>query len=102
MDRVPEPREGKSRNIFAAKSIKHCLAVAIMLKTRRGDRELEQFTLARIGIHVHQALGLLERQTAQKEIVDQAENGSVQTNPEREREDGDEGERRRLLKLSKS
>src|SRR5438477_9260416 len=73
-----------------------------MLKAGNRNRELEQIAFARVRIHVHNAFGLFEWQAVQKEIVDQAEDSGVQTNPERKRENGDEGERRRLPKFPKS
>jgi hypothetical protein len=72
-----------------------------MLKTRCRNRQLEQVTLARIRIHVDQALGILERQAAQKEIVDQTEDGGVESDAESKRDDRDESERGRLPKFAK-
>src|ERR1700736_1969621 len=101
MNRIAEPGQGRSRNVFATKLVEDGLPFTKMLKTRRRNRQLEQVTLARIRIHVHQALGFLERQGAQEEIVDQAEDGSVQADPEGERDDGDKAEGRRLPEFSK-
>src|ERR1700730_14868872 len=73
-----------------------------MLKPRRGDRELQQIAFARVRIHVDNAFGILERQGAQEEIIDQAKDGSVQADPERERDNRDKSKRRRLLELAES
>src|ERR1700724_1046443 len=84
MDRIAEPGQGKSRNVFATKLVEDGLPFTKMLKTRRRNRQLEQVTLARIRIHVHQA-----------------EEGSVKADPEGERDDGDKAEGRRLPEFSK-
>jgi hypothetical protein len=51
---------------------------------------------------VQQARRLLEGQSAQEQIIDQTEDGSVQPDPERKCEDGKESEPRRLEQLAKS
>src|SRR5258707_13790702 len=51
---------------------------------------------------MHDARGFLERESSEKQIVDQAEDRGVQTNPEREGNDGDGSERGRLSKFAKS
>ena|ERR1700730_3068843 len=101
MNRIAEPGQGKSRNVFATKLVEDGLPFTKMLKTRRRNRQLEQVTLARIRIHVHQALGILERQAAQKKIVDQTEDGSVQADPQRERDNRNKTKRRRLPEFAK-
>jgi hypothetical protein len=45
---------------------------------------------------------LLEWQAAQEEIVDQAEDGSIQPNPERERDYGEKSKSGRFAELSQS
>src|SRR5438132_2822465 len=102
MDRIAEPGQGKSRNVFAAKLVEDGLPFTKMLKTRRRNRQLEQVTLARIRIHVHQALGILERQRAKEKVVDQTEDRGVESDAERERNDGDQSESRRFVKFMKS
>ena len=69
---------------------------------RRRDRELEQLALSRVGIHVHEALRVFERQTPQKEIVDQTEDGGVESDAKRQGDDRDKGKRRRFAQFTKS
>src|SRR5213075_2282661 len=77
LHRIAEPGERECGDVFRAEAVEDRLALAIMLKARHRDRELEQIALARVRIHVHESLRLLERQSAQKQVVDETENGSV-------------------------
>jgi len=73
-----------------------------MLKARHRDRELEQVALARVGVHVHEPLRLLEGESAQEQVVNQTKNRGVQPDSQCEREDGDKSESRRFAELAKS
>jgi len=77
LHRIAEPGEPECGDVFRAEAVEDRLTIAIMLKARHGDRELEQVAFARVRIHVHESLRLLERQSAQKQVVDETENGSV-------------------------
>ena len=51
-------------------------------------------------INVNDTFGFGERQTAQKQVVDQTEDRGVHSDADREREDRESGERRRLEELA--
>jgi hypothetical protein len=73
-----------------------------MLKARRGDRDIDKIARLVTGEHVDYARWLLEWQPAQKKIVDQAEDRSVQPDPERQSDDSNRRERRRFAELAES
>src|SRR2546430_16184055 len=73
-----------------------------MLIARHRQWEFEQFALPGIRIHVHDAIGLLKWKAAQKQIVDQAKDRSVQSNPEGKREQCQQSESGRLKQLPES
>ena len=102
LHRIAEPGERECGDVFRAEAVEDRLALAIMLKARHGDCELEQVALARVRIHVHEPLRLLERESAQEQIVDQTEDGGVQSDAECKRQDGNQSEPRRFAKLAKS
>src|SRR5439155_18030213 len=54
-----------------------------------------------LGQNMQDPLRFLERQAFEKQIVDQRKDRRVEADPERERDDGDERERRRLPKFAK-
>ena len=70
LHRIAEPGERECGDIFRAEVVEDRLALAIMFKPRDRDRELEQVALARVRIHVHEPLRLLERESAQEQVVD--------------------------------
>src|SRR5439155_21724140 len=92
LHRIAEPGERECGDVFRAEAVEDRLALAIMLKARHRDRELEQVALARVRIHVHEPLRLLERESAQEQVVDQTEDRGVQTNSERQRDYGEKSE----------
>ena len=51
---------------------------------------------------MEQSRRFLEGQAAQEQIIDQTEDGGVQPDPERERENGQKSKPRRLQQLTKS
>ena len=55
-----------------------------MLIPRHRYPDLHLIAMLGIGIHVHKASLLLEGQTAQKQIVNQTEDGSVEADPQRQ------------------
>ena len=72
-----------------------------MHETRCGEWEIDRLLLE-MREDVQQARWLLEGQPAQKQIVDQTENGSVQSDPERKRQHREKSEPGRLEQLAKS
>ena len=78
------------------------LAVAKMPVARDRHRELLEVSLLRFGLENDESVRFLERQAAQKQIVDQTEDGGVHPDAERERDHGEKGERGRLEELAKS
>lgn len=65
-------------------------------------RVILKLAVARSRIEMDQPSGLLERQAAQEEIIDQAKDRGVKADPEREREHGEKGEARGLEQLPES
>ena len=87
-------------DVFAGEPVENLLGRAEMLKARHRDREFQQIALPRIRVHVHDAFRLFEWKAAQKQIVDQTEDGSVQPNPERERDYSEKSKSGRFAKLA--
>jgi len=72
-----------------------------MHETGGGKREIDRLLLE-MREDVEQARRLLEGQSAQEQIIDQTEDGGVQPDPERKREDGKQSKPGRLEQLTKS
>src|SRR5439155_18263799 len=96
LHRIAQSGQSERDDIFALEPVENFLAGAEMLKPRHRDRELQEIALPRIRIHVDHASWFLKWKTAQKQIVDQAKDRSVQSNPEREREQRQQSESGRL------
>src|SRR5947207_9393473 len=87
--------------ILTGKSVEDGLPIAEVHETGGGKREIDRLLLE-MRKDVQQARRLLEGQSTQEEIIDQTEDSGVQSDPEREREHGEQSEPRRLEQLTKS
>src|SRR5205807_2505238 len=96
LDGIAQPGQSERNNVFTGEPVENLFARAEMLKARHRDRELEQIALPGIRIYVQDAPRLLKWQSAQKEIIDQTENGSVQSDPQRQRDKRQQSEPGRL------
>src|SRR5262245_16616111 len=72
-----------------------------MPELRHRERHLFQIALFRVAINAHDTFGLGEWQTAQKEILDQTEDGSVHPDAECEREHPEKSKSGRFAELAK-
>ena len=66
---IAQAGESEGERMFRAESVKNRLALPVMLKTRRRNREFEKLSLPGVGIHANDTGRLFERQTAQKKII---------------------------------
>jgi hypothetical protein len=62
--------ERKCKEIFRGQPVEQCLPFAVMHKTRRGHSDINEIARFVSSIQVDDAQRFLERQTAQKQIVD--------------------------------
>ena len=92
LDGVAHARESEREYILASEAVKESLSFTVMLKARRGDRDIDQITRLIASEQVDDTRRLLERQAAQEQIVYQTEDCCVRTDGERERNHGDDGE----------
>src|SRR5438552_719300 len=69
LHRIAQAGQREGERIFSTESIKNRLALPIMLKTRRRNREFEKISLPGVGIHAKDTCRFFERQTAQKKII---------------------------------
>jgi len=102
LHRKSQPGESRGRGVVSREAVKDRLALAIELETRPGDRPLERFGRFRPGIKSHKATGVFEGKTAQKQVVDQAEDRGVEPYPEHEGDDGKQSETGRFQELAQS
>src|ERR1700736_6989709 len=79
---IAQSGQSEWNSVFAAETVENRLAIPVVLKARHRHREFQQFTLHRIRIHVHDTLRILEWRAAQKKIVDQTKDSSVQADPQ--------------------
>ena len=96
LDRIAHAGQRETCSVLCRKAGENRLAVAIMHKARHRNRDFFQIGIVSIREHVHDPLRLLKRQPAQKQIVDQAEDCSVQPDPQRQRNQRQESEPGRL------
>ena len=73
-----------------------------MPEPRYGKWQLLKIPFLRFAGNPHQACGILERQSAQEQIVNQSEDGGVHPDRHRKSKDGKCGEPRRFAELSES
>jgi len=99
---IAQSGQSEGKNVFGVQPVEYRLAIAVMLKARRRHRGLHLIAMLGIGIHVQNTCRLLEWQTAQKQIVDQTEDGSVQADTERERDYGEKSKSGRFAQLPES
>ena len=85
LHRIAQAGQREGELIFRAESVKNRLALPVMLKTRRRNREFEKISLPGVGIHANDTGWLFEWQTAQKKIINQAEDCRVQPDAESKR-----------------
>src|SRR5205823_2257958 len=88
--------------ILGGETVKNRLTVTIKLVTRRRYSDIRQIARLVAVIEVNNARRFLERQPAQKQIVDQTKDRRVQPDAERERDDRDSCKSGRLAKLAES
>src|ERR687891_1057295 len=88
LDRIAGSGQCEEKWILGSKTVKKRLSFTIMLKTRRGDRDIDKIARLVAGEHVDNARWVFEWQPAQKKIVDQAEDRRVKADPERKRDHG--------------
>jgi len=101
LKRIAESGHRRGDTILTSKAVEDGLPIAEMHETRCGNREINSL-LFEVRKDVKHARRFSKRQPAQEKIVDQTEDGSVQPNPEREREYGEKSEPGRLEQLAKS
>ena len=73
-----------------------------MLKTRRRQSDIHEIARFVAAVQVDNTRRLFEWQTAEKQIVDQAEDRSVRADRERERDHGDDSEPWRFRRLRRA
>src|SRR5438270_721710 len=78
------------------------LRVAIMPETRHRHGKLRESALLGFRLENYELVWFLERQSFEKEVVDQTKDGGVHPDPEGEGEDREESERGRFEQLSES
>jgi hypothetical protein len=71
-----------------------------MLEAGDGDSKLEQVPLSRVRIDMHEPRRIFKWQRAQEKIIDQTEDRGIQSDPEREREGGNDSEAGRFAELA--
>ena len=101
LKRITQPGHRRGQSILSGESVEDGLAVAEMHVARRGEREVDRLFFE-TREDVKNARRFFKWQPAQEQIVDQAEDRRVQPDPERESEDGEQGESRRLAQLPQS
>ena len=84
LDWITQAGEGAADSILRRQAVEDGLPVAIIHVARRRDRKLRDPLLLRVREDMDEPIGFAERQPAQEEIVDQAEDCCVQPDPERE------------------
>src|SRR4051794_3961374 len=67
---------------------------------RHRHGQLRKSTLFRLSLENQELFRFLERKTFEKKVVDQTEDSGVHPDAERQGEDGEKGERRRLEELA--
>src|SRR5437016_3077319 len=101
LKRIAKSSHRGGDTIFTSKSVENGLPIAEMHETRCGEREIDRLFLE-TREDVQQARWLLEGQAAQEQIIDQSKDGSVQPNPQRQRNQRKESEPGRLEQLANS
>src|SRR5436190_22539267 len=101
LKRIAKSRHRGGDTILTSKSVENGLPIAEMRETRCGKWEIDRLFLE-MREDVQQAGWLMEGQAAEEQIIDQTKDGSVQHEPQRERQHGEKREPRRLKQLAKS
>src|SRR2546421_6026465 len=91
-----------ARSVVGRETREDGLGIAEMPEARDAHGQLREISLFRFGLENHEPVWLLEREAFQEKVVDQAEDGSVHPDAEREGEHGEQGERRRFEELAES
>src|SRR5205823_6006734 len=99
---IAESGENKPGAGVGSDARKNGLTIAIMPEPRYGKWQLLKIPFLRFAGNPHQACGILERQSAQEQIVNQSEDGGVHPDRHRKSKDGKCGEPRRFAELSES
>ena len=102
LDRIAQSGQGKRRSVLRREPREDRLPVAIMHEPRHGEWKVDDLATLVSGGDVHDPRRLLERQPAQEQIVDQAEDRRVQPDPEREGDHRQKSESRRFAQLPQS
>src|SRR5262249_23484367 len=98
LEGIADSGHGLGNSVFAGKSVEDGLAIAKMVEARCRNRKIDRLLLE-TAEDMERARRFFEWKTAQEKIVDQAKNGGVEANPEREGDQCEEREPRGLDQL---
>src|SRR5258707_3335599 len=102
LDRIAKSGQCERNEILRSETVKNRLTVAIKLVTRGRYSDIRQIARFVAVVEMNNARRFLERQPAQKQIVDQTKDRGVQPDPERQCDDRNRRERRRFAELAQS
>ena len=100
LHRVAEAGQSERGEILGGEIAEDGLRVAVMHEAWRRQRNLVEVALFRVGVHVHNPVRLSVGETAQEQIVDQAEDGAVEADADRQRQQCKQCESGRLQQLA--
>jgi len=96
---IAEARQRESGEVLGGELAEDRLPVAVVHEPRRRQRDLDDAAILRVRVHVDDAILIGVGQTAQEQVVDEAEDRRVQADPEGEGEQREQREPRRLQEL---